>query len=93
MDGSEEAVTLIAIVVVPVPPPWLSTPAAYIVVAVVVVTVGAIQLKVHDFVLLGVDWTSSPLRIFVPVPATNVPAALDATSTPPLVPGPFMVTV
>ena len=60
--------------------------------AVFAVTVGAIQLNVQLLVALGDECTSSPLRIFEPVPAVNVPA-VEATSTPPVVPGPLMVTV
>jgi hypothetical protein len=77
------AVTVTACFTAPVPPLKLSMAAAYKVAVVVAVTVGAVQLNVQVFVLLGALWTISPLRTFVPVPAVNVPAEA-ATSRPPL---------
>src|ERR1700757_50717 len=77
------AVTVMFCCSFPVPPLKLSMAAAYRVAGVVAVTVGAVQLKVQLWVLLGALCTISPLRTFVPVPAAKVPADA-ATSTPPL---------
>ena len=74
------AVTVIDFCSVPVPPPKLSMAAAHSVTVVLEVTVGAVKLKVQ-LGPLGALWVSSLLRIFVPVPATNVPAEV-ATSKP-----------
>ena len=49
---------------------------------VVAVTVGAVQLNVHECVLLGALCTTSPLSTLVPVPAANVPPEA-ARSIPP----------
>jgi hypothetical protein len=53
MVGSGAGVTVTAIVVVPVPQLWQSTPAAYSVAVLLVVTVGAIKLNVQVLVVLG----------------------------------------
>jgi hypothetical protein len=76
------AVTVMFCCLVPVPPLKLSMAAAYRVAVVAAVTVGAVQLKVQLWVLLGALCTISPLRTLVPVPAAKVPADA-ATSTPP----------
>jgi hypothetical protein len=67
--------------IVPVPPPKPLTAAAHRVAAVLDVTVGAVQVNVHEPVVLGVVCVISLFWTFVPVPAVKVPA-LAATSNP-----------
>jgi hypothetical protein len=74
-------------VVVPVPPPAPLTAAPYMVTAVLVVTVGAVQENVQECVLVDALCVISPFNTFVPAPAMNIPA-VEATSNPPFPPGP-----